>query len=213
LSLNKALKITLIDKFQPMLNTRNMSFQLQKDKEAVAIFVMIVLYTVGIIGFIWLQHLDFMILTPINLILSLLTALFFHKNLTKSFYLACLSIGLLGYFVEVIGVNTGLIFGSYQYGRILGFKILNTPLSIGVNWLLLVYCSSIFINHFLNKNTNRILKSLLAAGLMVALDVLIEPVAIATDMWHWASSTVPLQNYIGWFVSAFILHIIMSYFT
>jgi putative membrane protein len=48
-----------------------------------------------------------------------------------------------------------------------------------------------------------VLKAVLAAALLVVLDVFIEPVAIRFDYWYWASATVPLQNYVAWFVFSF----------
>ena len=40
---------------------------------------------------------------------------------------------------------------------------------------------------------------------MVAYDVLMEPVAIRLDFWHWPEGSIPLQNYFAWFVVAFAL--------
>jgi bisanhydrobacterioruberin hydratase len=189
------------------------SFSLPKISETNAITFMSILYFVGILGFVLNIHPDFPLLTPINLIISLVAALYFHRTPNRAFWLACGAVGILGYLIEVAGVNTGLIFGAYQYGRVLGFKLWNTPLSIGVNWVLLVYTSSICTNYFLKNTTPHYIKSLIAAALMVALDILIEPVAIATDMWRWNDIAVPFQNYIGWFISAFLLHLIISHFT
>ena len=41
-------------------------------------------------------------------------------------------------------------------------------------------------------------KVLLASTAMVALDLLIEPVAIRLDFWTWAQGDVPVQNYLAW---------------
>jgi putative membrane protein len=36
--------------------------------------------------------------------------------------------------------------------------------------------------------------------------MLIEPVAVQLDYWHWANDIIPLKNYYCWFfISAFIL--------
>jgi len=35
---------------------------------------------------------------------------------------------------------------------------------------------------------------------MVGMDLLIEPVAIELNFWRWTDVTVPLENYIAWFV-------------
>ena len=68
------------------------------------------------------------------------------------FFIFAFSIGFL---VEVIGVNYGIIFGNYTYGKVLGFKVLNVPLMIGVNWFFLsIACggiSDIFFNKLLPK--------------------------------------------------------------
>jgi putative membrane protein len=48
-----------------------------------------------------------------------------------------------------------------------------------------------------------VIKSALAATLLVVLDTCIEPVAIRFDYWHWASATIPLQNYVAWFLFSF----------
>ena len=49
------------------------------------------------------------------------------------------------------------------------------------------------------------LKVLLTALLMVGLDVMIEPVAIALDFWQWSGGNIPLQNYVAWFITAALL--------
>ena len=55
--------------------------------------------------------------------------------------LAFFLIFLLGFVVEVVGVQTGLIFGSYSYGATLGVKLFDTPLLIGLNWIFVSYSS------------------------------------------------------------------------
>ena len=183
------------------------------NNEKTALVVVAVLYAVGIVGFVFLSDMGFAQLTPLNLMISLLLALRFHSSPSGTFYAAAIFIALAGYLIEVAGVHSGLIFGVYHYGPVLGFSLFNTPLSIGINWLLLVYTSSVLINFLLPQNKSRLLKATVAAALMVGLDVLIEPVAIATDMWHWEAAQVPLQNYVGWFVAALALQYIMSFFT
>jgi uncharacterized membrane protein len=43
----------------------------------------------------------------------------------------------------------------------------------------------------------------MAALLMVALDVLIEPVAVALDFWQWENAVIPIQNFVMWFANGF----------
>jgi putative membrane protein len=133
------------------------------------------------------------------LLLSFFTVLLFHSLFNQKFIAILLVICLLGFFIEVIGVSTLLIFGHYWYGNGLGFKFLNTPLLIGVNWFFLVYCSAIIIDKF---PVHYGFKIILAALLMLLYDIILEQVAPSIDMWHWNGNVVPLQNYFAWFIIA-----------
>jgi putative membrane protein len=96
---------------------------------------------------------------------------------------------------------TGTIFGSYHYGETLGFSVADVPLVMGLNWLILIYCTGSMLNHF---KLNTILKSISGATILVLLDLLIEQVAIRNDFWHWKNSEIPLQNFIAWWIISFV---------
>lgn len=144
----------------------------------------------------------FEIATPFNLLLSAVVLLSFHSDWNRAFYWFCSITLLFGFFIEVAGVHTTLIFGSYEYGPTLGAKVWEVPLVIGVNWLILVYCTGIICQQL---RVIPVLKAALAALMMVMLDVLIEPIAIIHDYWQWQNNEIPLQNYAGWFVAAWLL--------
>jgi uncharacterized membrane protein len=147
--------------------------------------------------------------TPWVILGSLLAVLFFIKSAyTRKTVLILTAIAVSGYFIEVIGVNTGLIFGPYTYGKALGIAWLNTPLIIGINWLFLVYASS---SVFEKLNIPLIVKILLSSLVMLAYDIILEPVADKLDMWHWMNTVVPFQNYIAWFVIAFLFHSLLKW--
>jgi putative membrane protein len=105
---------------------------------------------------------------------------------------------ILGWTAEFIGVHYKWLFGEYVYGDVLGPKIFGIPLIIGVNWILVVYGVCTTLNMLFLK-TNRIMKAVIAAMVLVSLDFLIEPVAIKLDFWTWALGDPPTQNFIGWF--------------
>ena len=46
---------------------------------------------------------------------------------------------------------------------------------------------------------------------MVLLDLMIEPVAIRLDFWHWQGGAIPTQNYIMWFLVAMFMNWILSF--
>lgn len=182
----------------------NKSSNAQKTSPKTAIGILSMLYFVGIIGITIPLHEHFILLTPINLLLSLSLVLYFHPQWNLKDIWVFGFCFLAGLSIEMIGVQTGLIFGEYQYGATLGWKIAGTPLMIGINWLMLVYCSGATVNRLIPR-ANFLLKAALAAGVMTLLDVLIEPVAMQYDFWSWPENIVPLQNYIAWFVIAFVL--------
>ena len=162
------------------------------------IFVVLpLMYLAGLIGLnVPLSAHLFQILTPFTLFASLVLLLLFHTDFRPSFWVYCSVAFSVGFLIEVAGVHTGVIFGNYAYGEVLGFKIAEVPLVIGTNWLLLSYlCGSV---------TDRlpvalILKVLVAAGLMTLLDFVIEPVAMQLDFWQWQGGSIPSQNYLAWY--------------
>lgn len=169
-----------------------------------SIAVLVILYAVGIAG-VWFDiHPDFLLLTPFNLLISLVLVLYHHPQWSRAEWLFLPVAWLWGFGAELFGVQTGLLFGDYAYGPVLGWKIGGTPLMIGVNWVMLAYCTGIAANHLLGK-AHWLWRGLLAACLMVLLDVFIEPVAIRYDFWSWGGGAPPLQNYVGWFIVAFPL--------
>lgn len=178
--------------------------------QQMAIVVLSVLYFVGIIGIALPIHPDFILLTPLNLLVSVGLVLWHHQNWSSKTVWYLVIAYLAGFGAELFGVQTGLLFGDYEYGRVLGLKVWDTPLMIGVNWLMLGYCAGVASNLLLGDRSFW-LRGTLAALLMVGLDVLIEPVAMQYDFWSWAGDIVPLQNYIGWFAVALPLELIFAY--
>ena len=110
---------------------------------------------------------------------------------------------------EGLGVNYGLIFGSYSYGDALGWKIWGVPWLIGVNWAILVICTAAIADHLQEQLW---MKILLGVGLMLLLDAVIEPIAPILDFWTFEGGTAPSQNYLGWFLVALPLHVFYHLF-
>jgi len=106
-----------------------------------------------------------------------------------------------GFFAELSGVHTGVLFGEYQYGEALGTPIYGIPIVMGMNWYATIVTSSSLA---IRITKNKWLQILLAALLCVGLDLLIEPVAIKYDFWAWGGGDIPIQNYIAWFVFSVI---------
>lgn len=172
--------------------------------DKIAIGFLCILYVVGFICIGLGLMPEVVMLTPINLLLSILVALLFDKHSWSKVFPFIIIVFVLGYGLEVAGVQTGAIFGEYAYGAILGPKIWETPLMIGVNWVLLCYAAGYTVNAMVPK-VNGLIKAALGSTLLVGLDFLIEPIAIKWDMWTWAAVDIPLQNYIAWWCIAMIM--------
>ena len=171
------------------------------------IFFLTCVYIVGTFGICAEVSRDqILLLTPLNLLFTTGMYLWSNEGFEKQLFKASAVVGLIGYFIEVAGVKTGVLFGSYYYGPTLGPHILEVPPTMGVNWILLSLSS---FGIFFNLEWNKYLKMGMAAGLMVVLDYFIEPVAMGLDFWQWEGDVVPFKNYVMWFVTAYIIQFIL----
>lgn len=159
--------------------------------------MIVVWYSVGIVGFnIPVLRPIMQMLTPWGMLIATVLLMIYHEPWDRKSGLMFSAIALAGFLVELIGVNSGLLFGHYAYGVTLGPKLWNTPLVIGLNWLVLVYC----ISTLLSPVRHHWYFPLAGALMMVAFDYLMEPVAMDTDMWQWTEGQVPMKNYIDWLI-------------
>ena len=173
--------------------------------------LLLVLHLVGVLGILgFFEALvdanAFARLSPFNLLLTASLLFVFAADRTRLFvfFLACL---LIGFLAELIGVQTGLPFGEYAYGESLGPKWLDVPLVIGVNWFLVAVGSQALLKL---RTTNVRMRMVGAALVMVGFDLLVEPVAIQIDFWHWSGGEIPLQNYAGWFLVGLIIQAVFA---
>jgi putative membrane protein len=190
------------------LTFNNLSaFFFQDDKKVRKFFV--IFYAVGALGIaIPFTRVLFIYLTPIALLMSFIAVMFYHKpEFNSKIILTFIIIYLVSFSVEAAGVHTGLIFGEYSYGKGLGIKVFRTPLMIGINWLLLVYCTSAIAERLPVLN---ILKIFVSSVLMVFYDLIMEQVADHLQMWTFKGGIVPFRNYISWFVMALFLNSILK---
>lgn len=165
-------------------------------------FFLTVMYSVGIAGHLIPQLLHLMLfLTPFTLLLTGGYLLYHErKHLSNKFKTWLIITYLVTFFLEAVGVETGLIFGEYSYGDTLGFKIFDVPLIIGFNWVLVILGCLNLIQKYIN---NIWLISFLVSLSAVLFDYFLEPVAINLNYWSWEGVAVPLQNYIAWFLISF----------
>jgi len=167
-------------------------------------------YFSGLLGICIPSYRDiFLPLTPFNLVLTLLIFYKVNRDFSQRFLVLSLLVFSFGFSVEGIGVATGMLFGNYSYGNVFGFKLFETPVVIGVNWLFLALSTYGLVQYFTKK---AIWLILLPPVLMTALDFLVEPVAMKLGFWSWENDIIPLQNYAMWFITSVIIHSIIWVF-
>lgn len=165
-----------------------------------------IFYLVGIIGMSIGPYKSFFVgLSFFHLLLSFGILLLGRHKQSAALWLFIGIAFAIGMLVEWIGVHTGLLFGSYKYGAVLGPKVFDVPLIIGINWAMLSIVSAALLA---SLKLNFWLEVVLSALLMVFLDFLMEPVAIKLGFWNWKNGVIPFYNYVCWFATALVIQFI-----
>ena len=169
------------------------------NKTYLSIFLIWLVHVSGLLGLLFYDFIFFASFTPINLFLTSLLLMVNQIKLHNRELLCIVLIFWTGIFVEFLGVNYGLLFGEYSYGKNLGPKLLGVPFLIGMNWVILTTISGSISDYIFKEK--KILSILFGSVLMLAIDFFIEPVAPTLDFWEFKNSIVPLSNYTGWLIT------------
>lgn len=173
--------------------------------------IIYIIFTVGIAGHLSETLKPVMItLTPYILIITGFLVLLFSKVLSdKKFLIWFLVSYLITFILEIAGVRTGLIFGEYKYGDVLGFSIAGVPLIIGFNWIVVIL-GGIGIGSLITGK--KISIAVIAGITTVIFDYALEPAAVRLNYWSWLSGEIPLQNYLAWYLITFLITLIFFLF-
>tara|TARA_Y100000385_G_C13042450_1_gene615867 strand:+ start:486 stop:1115 length:630 start_codon:yes stop_codon:yes gene_type:complete len=174
-----------------------------KNKIFISIFIIWLFNLSGIVGILSSYSAWFLGYTSLNLLIYVVLIIWNLENISKKVLIAFSIPFFIGFFTEYLGVNYGLLFGTYSYGNNLGIKIWGVPLMICVNWGLLTIITA-DLSRVIHKNI--FVRSLLGGLLMMILDLIIEVSAPRFDFWQFENNTVPLKNYIAWFIIGSVAH-------
>lgn len=195
-------------------------------KQNIAIFIALLFHVSGAIGILFTPYRDWFIQnTPLNLCLMTVLLVWTHEEKNASFFFFFAIAFLVGMGTEMIGVNTGRLFGSYEYGNVLGPKFNGVPWLIGLNWVVVIFCVAAVLKKMHAWMTHKMAQqetvfpqrikilSLLVDGALLAafFDWVMEPVASKLGYWQWKNGEIPLYNYVCWFVISFVLLMIMRW--
>ncbi len=120
----------------------------QKRRLRVAQGILLLFHVTGFLGLAFSKDPSFYLqFVPLNLLLTAGLLLSFQPERNAAFVAFCIVTMAVGFFVEVVGIRTGLLFGHYEYGATLGTQWLGVPLLIGLNWLMLTYTTGILASY------------------------------------------------------------------
>ncbi|NCI48785.1 carotenoid biosynthesis protein [Sediminibacterium roseum] len=199
---------------------------MKPSRSNIAIFIALLFHVSGFVGMVFTPYKNWFVQnTPLNLCLMAALIIWTHEEKNLSFYFFFAIAFLVGMGTEMIGVNTGKLFGSYEYGGTLGPKFNNVPWLIGLNWVVVIFCVAAVMQKIFAWMKRKMegqqtvmpkriqTLSLLVDGATLAafFDWVMEPVAIKLGYWQWKNNEVPLYNYVCWFAISFVLLLIMRW--
>ena len=195
-------------------------------KYQVATAIAILFHTIGLTGILFFNRDFFIQTTPFNLLLMFVLLVWTQFERNTWFWIFLAACVVIGISVEIIGVNTGLLFGNYQYGEALGIQLKKVPLLIGINWFIIMYCCGVSVHTLLmkiikglppdaapgSKNLKALSVIVDGATLAVIFDWLMEPVAVKLNYWIWkGDGTIPFYNYVCWFLVSILLLMVFHF--
>lgn len=181
-----------------------MSAVLHKNKKLkiFAILWIVAVHFFGILGVYFLPD-WFLPATPLVILISATVVFLRYEKYRESRLVAFIVIVILAFVVEVYGVQTGNLFGTYSYGNNLGWKLFGVPLIIGVNWAALIMVAQQITTHYIGINS-RFFSAISVGVLMTTFDLLLEVLAPQFDFWSFTNMNyAPIENFLGWFVVSF----------
>jgi putative membrane protein len=194
--------------------------ELLKTPTQIATAIAILFHLVGLVGILVFKSQLIINSTAFNLLLSFGLLLWTQEAKNWQFYCFVFICIITGFAVELIGVNTGLLFGNYSYGKVLGPQWKAVPFMIGINWFIIIFCCGISMQTLLKKAIKKVAEatkkppmilkalSLVTEGATMALafDWLMEPVAVKLGFWSWGGDgSIPFYNYVCWFIISMLL--------
>jgi len=125
---------------------------------------------------------------------------------------------LIGNATENLSVATGFPFGHYQFLELMGPKLFNVPVLLGLAYVGMAYVSWTVARIIVGNRSASISRSqiltlpLVASFIMVAWDLAQDPVwGTILGAWKWRDGGpwfgVPVSNYFGWYLNVFLIYL------
>jgi uncharacterized membrane protein len=134
------------------------------------------------------------------------------------FLFICLVVGNV---FENVGVRTGFPYGPYYFTNLMGPRILEVPIFLGLAYVGMAYVSWTLARLILGiaerplTGAQIIILPLTAAVIMVAWDFCMDPVwSTILHAWIWLRGGsyfgVPVSNFVGWYLGVYVIYQIFA---
>ena len=143
----------------------------------------------------------FMAMSPFYLLFSAIILFWFQGKFKRLFWQFSISVYFIIIFLLLINRFTAFPLGAIDYSTSLGFSLFNIPLILPLLWLMIFYSAGIISSHL---PIPKIFKSVVAAILILLMDLALEPAAETLNWWKWEQNQDLLPGYLTWFILAFI---------
>jgi len=145
------------------------------------------------------------------------TASITHAGLTLRWrgLAGCAAAAGIGFAAEIVGVHTGVPFGTYHYTGTLGVEVAGVPIIAGLAWTMLAWPCAVVADRLARSVVARVV---IGAWALAAWDLFLDPQMVAAGHWRWADPdphlpgvpTVPLTNYAGWLLVSTVISLALQ---
>lgn len=124
---------------------------------------------------------------------------------------------VVGNALENLGVRTGIPFGHYYFTDVMGPKILDVPILLGLAYIGMGYLSWTLGILIVGEARSVLPIPVVSASIMVVWDLALDPVWSTVEHgWVWqrggAYFGVPLMNFAGWYLTNFVIYLLFAEF-
>ena len=136
-------------------------------------------------------------------------------GVARGLTVVAISVGI-GFVAEVVGVHSGIPFGSYRYADSLGPRLAGVPIIVGLAWAMMAWPAAVVARRLART---RISQVVIGAWALASWDLFLDPQMVAAGHWTWREPTphlpgvptVPLTNLLGWLVVSAVVSLAGQY--
>jgi uncharacterized membrane protein len=122
----------------------------------------------------------------------------------------------IGFAAEIVGVHTGIPFGSYGYAASLGPRLAGVPIVVGLAWAMMAWPAALVARRLARTPTGQVVVGTWA---LASWDLFLDPQMVAAGHWAWrdptphlpAVPTVPITNLLGWLAVSALVSLAMQH--